>query len=513
MTRRTALLVSSLLLAASCDDPQARSFEAVKAPVIGITHVRVVDGTGTPAKDDQTMIVQDGRIRALGPSTAVRPPAGSQIIDGRGRTLIPGLVGMHEHLFYETGDGLYPVQAAFARLYLASGVTTIRTAGTVDLDGDLRLKEQIDAGRLPGPNVHVTGAYLNQGPGAADADRIVREVDAQADRGATSFKAYTSLRGIELDAAIRTAHARGLKITGHLCAVGFRDAAAMGIDNLEHGLLVDTEFYPGKQPDVCPDQGAFLGPLLQADVATDGRIRGTIAALVDHGVAVTSTLAVFETFTAEESAFDSRMPLVLAPKLRKRYDAARVQWSDRNAPWPQAWQRLLTKEMQFERAFVAAGGRLMAGVDPTGWGGVVAGFGDQRELELLVEAGFAPEAAIRIATSNAADFLDEGDRIGSLAPGYRADFVVLRGNPSVNISDVRNVETVFKDGIGYDPDALIAATQGSIGRYDPRQIVRWPFNMLLGILFSALVVRVLSRRAANRKGHPRGERALVSPVR
>jgi len=404
---------------------------------------------------------------------------------------------MHNHLFYETGDAVYPAQAGFARLYLASGVTTIRTAGTIDLDADLRLKAKIDAGRVPGPKIHVTGGYLNGGIGGPDPDGIARQVNEQADRGATSFKAYTSLRQSELAAAIRAAHARGFKVTGHLCAVGFRDAAAIGIDNLEHGLLIDTEFDPEKQADVCPDQGAFLSPLLQADMLTDGRIRGTIAALVQHGVAVTSPLAIFEAFTADESAFDSRLPDVLAPRLRKRYEVARRSWIDRDAPWPSAWRTLLTKEMQFERAFVAAGGRLMAGVDPTGWGGVVAGFGDQRQLELLVKAGFTPEAAIRIASSNGAAFLNEGDHIGTIAPGYQADLVLVRGNPSSNMSDVRNVEFVFKDGVAYDPAQLIAATQGSIGRFDMAYVAylfRWPYGAVLIGLSSMLGLRILDRR-------------------
>jgi hypothetical protein len=169
---------------------------------------------------------------------------------------------------------------------------------------------------------------------------------------------------------------------------------------------------------------------------------------------------------------------------------------------------MLTKEMQFERAFVAAGGRLMAGVDPTGWGGVVAGFGDQREVELLVEAGFSPEMAIRIATLNAADFLNEGDRIGMIAPGYQADLVLVRGNPSRQISDIRNVEVVFKDGVGYSPTALIAATEGAVGAYDPRQIFRWPYNVLILALCAILAARVLTRRSRGRRPVP--ARAIAS---
>ncbi len=498
MNRCRAFLALTLTLATSCSDPGPHAFVSVKALVIAVTHVRVIDGTGAAGKDDQTVIIQGERIRSLGNASDLRAPADARVIDGRGRTLIPGLVGMHEHLFYETGDRLYPAQAAFARLYLASGVTTIRTAGTVDLDGDLRAKEQIDAGRLPGPKVHVTGPYLNTRSGPADPERVSREVAAQAARGATSFKAYTSPRGSELRAAIQAAHARGLTITGHLCAVGFREAAGLGIDNLEHGLPVDSDFLAGKQVDECPDQGASLGALAGIDMLTDSWIQHTIADLVRHGVALTSTLAVFETFTGDPSAFDPRMSAVLAPNLQTRYETERARWVDREGGWPRIWSAALTREMRFERMFVAAGGRLMAGVDPTGWGGIVAGFGDQREVELLVEAGFTPEMAIRIASLNGAAFLSEDDQIGRIAAGYLADFVVLRGDPSKDISNVRNVELVFKNGVGYDSAALIAATQGAVGRYGMRQIVRWPFNVLLIGVFSTLVIRLGARHFRRR---------------
>jgi hypothetical protein len=150
--------------------------------------------------------------------------------------------------------------------------------------------------------------------------------------------------------------------------------------------------------------------------------------------------------------------------------------------------------MQFERAFVAAGGRLMAGVDPTGWGGIVAGFGDQRELELLVDAGFSPEAAIEIATANGAAFLRERE-IGTIAAGNKADLVIVRGNPSLRISDVRDVEMVIKDGVGYDPAALIEAAHGSVREYqvDFSRLARWPANAVIGTLVLLLVARLLWR--------------------
>lgn len=498
-----ALGPASLVLATACSSPSAASFVKISAPILAITHVRVIDGLGGSATDDQTLVLRDGKIRAVGSAASVRPPSDARVIDGRGRTVIPGLVGMHEHLFYQmdlTGVGAAS-QAAMARLYLAAGVTAIRTAGAVDFDGDLRLKRAIDAGRLPGPEIDVTSPFLNATSGAPDPEGIKRQVDEYTSRGATSIKAYRTLRGAELHAAIDEAHARGVRITGHLCAVGFEEAAEMGIDNLEHGLLVDTDFNPNKQSDICPDDSGEVWRIAEADVPTDAAIHETIGDLVRRGVAITSTLAVFETFTGDPQTTDPRLEPVLAPRLRRAFETSRAKEMDpasRSAKW---WTTALWHEMQFEHTFVAAGGKLMAGVDPTGWGGVMAGFGDQRELELLVMAGFTPEQAIKIASYNGADFLYETNRLGSIQDGRQADLVLVRGDPSTRISDIRNVETVFKDGVGYDPAALIAATQGAIGAFDFTRMLRFPTSAIVLALaagIALLVTRLVNKRRARR---------------
>jgi imidazolonepropionase-like amidohydrolase len=475
--------VVTLLLAASCGGFGSDRFVQTNAPVIVLKHVRIIDGTGASPRDDQLLLIEHGQITALGDATRAELPPNTEILDLPGRTVIPGLVGMHEHLFYQLERPGSPTRAvaaqeAFARLYLAAGVTTIRTAGTIDFQGDLDIKRQIDNGSFPGPKIHITGPYLNALPGAPDPDRLAHDVATQADRGATSFKAYTSLRVPELRAAIQAAHDRGLKITGHLCAVGFREAAALGIDNLEHGLAVDTEFYSKKQLDECPPQGLVLGELAATEI-TNAAIQQAIRDLVQHGVAITSTLAVFESYTARGSALDPRVPALLAPNLQEDYRAARQVWTASHSPQVRIWTAILRKEMDFERQFVVAGGLLMAGADPTGWGGIVAGFGDQRELELLVQAGLSPEHAIKIATANGATFLNE-NTIGIVAKGKQADLVVVRGNPSVHIADVRNVELVFKDGVAYNPQKLISASEGTIGQSDWGQVLRWPFNLILG---------------------------------
>jgi hypothetical protein len=184
-----------------------------------------------------------------------------------------------------------------------------------------------------------------------------------------------------------------------------------------------------------------------------------IRKLVEHHVAITSTLAIFETFQPNRPPLQQRVLQVLSLPSRTDYLAVRTQIAE--GPPPSV--NLLKKEMEFEYAFVKEGGVLLSGEDPSGYGGVVAGFGDQRQVELLVEAGFTPLEAIHIATQNGADFLGESDRIGTLKSGHRADIVVLKGDPSRKIDNIENVELVFKDGIAYDPKKLAESAAGAVG--------------------------------------------------
>jgi imidazolonepropionase-like amidohydrolase len=450
--------------------PGIKPFLAVDAPVVVLTHVRVIDGTGAAPVEDQSIVIDHGKIASVGPAAATPAPAGAQVLDLSGATVIPGLVGMHEHLFYPAGGGvpMYTEQAfSFPRLYLASGVTTARTAGSLEPYTDLAMKQLIDAGRMPGPKMWVTGPYL-QGKGnlagpqmheLSGPDDAVRTVEYWASEGVTSFKAYMNITRAELAAAVETAHRHGIPVTGHLCSIGFREAAAIGIDNLEHGLLVDTEFHPGKQPDVCPPQNVTRGELAGLDVAS-APVKETIAELVRHNVAITSTLAVFEAFDGAHPPLEQRFLDALAPESALNYLAARARArGGDDTPSMQA----LRKELQFERAFVQAGGLLVAGADPTGNGGALAGFADQRNIELLVEGGFTPVEAIRIATSNGAKLLRQQDRIGTVTAGKQADLVVIGGNPAARIGDIRKIMLVFQDGAGYDPAKLLDSIKGATG--------------------------------------------------
>jgi imidazolonepropionase-like amidohydrolase len=447
---------------------ETREFVSVDAPLVALTHARVIEGTGAPALQDQTVVISGGKIQSVGPSSSAKVPEGAKVLDMTGRSVMPGLVLMHEHLFYPTGRlALFNEMGwSFPRLYLACGVTSMRTAGSVEPYTDLNIKRLIDSGRIPGPKVHVTGPYLD-GQGAfatqfhvlKDAADARRMVNLWADEGVTSFKAYMYINRAELGAAIDEAHKRRIKVTGHLCAVGFREAAALGIDNLEHGIAVDTEFVPGKKPDVCPPQSETVTNLTKLDI--DGApVREMIRDLVARKVAVTSTLAVFEAFLPDRPPLQQRVLDAMTADARTAYLSSRARAAERKE---QPWAVALRKEMQFELAFARAGGLLMAGTDPTGNGGALAGFGSQREIELLVEAGFTPLEALRIATLNAAEYLGESDRIGTIAAGKLADIVVIKGDPSTNIADIEKVELVFKDGVGYDPAKLVDSVRGSVG--------------------------------------------------
>ena len=467
----SCLLAAGVALAQGRFAPGVKPFITVDAPVVALLHVRVIDGSGAPPLDDQTLVIDHGKIAAVGPAAGTPSPAGAHTIDLRGATVIPGLVGMHEHLFYPSGGGIpmYNEQAfSFPRLYLASGITTARTGGSLEPYTDLNIKRMIDSGRMPGPKLYITGPYL-EGTGSFAAqmheltgpDDASRTVDYWASEGVTSFKAYMNITRAELTAAVEAAHRHGIKVTGHLCSIGFREAAAIGIDNLEHGLLVDTEFHPGKQPDVCPPQAVTRAEIARLDLDA-APVRDMIADLVKHHVAITSTLAVFEAFDGSRPPLEQRFLDALSPEAAISYLSSRARARGGADSLSLA---ALQKELKFELAFVKAGGLLMAGADPTGNGGALAGFADQRNLELLVEGGFSPVEAIRVATSNGARFLGENDRIGTITTGKQADLVVLDGNPAANIADIRKVKLVFKDGTGYDPVTLVDSIRGSVAMH------------------------------------------------
>jgi imidazolonepropionase-like amidohydrolase len=472
-----ALVACLPVIAAS---PDAASYLSIREDTVALRHVEIIDGTGAAAHADQTLIISGGRITALGPAASVAIPSGAAVHDYQGYAVLPGLVGMHDHLFYtasretqrtsaagvEPGIFINEVPFTAPRLYLAAGVTTLRTTGSIEPYTDLKVRARIEAGAMPGPHIDLTAPYL-EGAGSPFAqmhelqgpEETTRFVDFWAASGMTSFKAYMHITRAELSAAIVAAHRHAMKLTAHLCSVSWPEAIAAGIDDFEHGpVYTDSEFVSGRAPDTCPGAKALEGSW-GARTLDDAQVQALIRSLVAHHVAVTSTLPVFELELPGSAPTQRRTLDAMSAAARDSYLIYRAQ-RDLANPEP---AKLFRMEMDFEHAFASAGGLLLAGPDPTGAGGVLAGFGDQREIELLVEAGFTPVQAIQIGTQNGARFLQQERDIGSVAVGKRADVFLVHGDPAARIEDIENVEVVFKDGRGYDPRRLIDSVRGEVG--------------------------------------------------
>lgn len=444
--------------------PSVAPYVSVNAPVVVLTHVRVVDGTGSSAREDQTIVLRDERIAALGPAGSTRVPPGARVLDLTGHTVIPGLVGLHEHTWFGGLRRSTAMSASAPLLYLAMGVTTAMTAGSQFPYHELNLERAVDAGVVPGPRFQIAGPYLTGGkPRAGSANRILstpeetrRVIAYWASEGATWFKFLGEETREVLAAGIKEAHARGLKVTGHLCSVTFSEAAALGIDLLQHGFITNSDYVPEKQPDVCPPENMRV----QADVdVNSAAVQSSIREIVSHGTAVASTLGVYETFMPARARLDPAAMEMLDPDARKEVEANHAALAQSGYT---VSDQLFRKMMEWERAFVRAGGLLGAGCDP--WGtGFLPGFGDLRNYELLVEAGFSAEEAVQIMTYNGARILGKEQQLGSIAAGKLADLVVIRGNPLRTPADIYDVVTVFKGGVGYDSAKLRQAAKGRVG--------------------------------------------------
>ena len=480
------LISSGQLIAQSPSlGPEVRKYVSISTSRVVLEHVNVIDGSSGAPISDQNISIQDGKITAISPGADIPQSESTTILNLRGYSVMPGIVGMHDHLFYIAQPNLaadfsfdgpslfHEMSFSAPRLYLANGVTTARTTGSASPYTDLRLKQAIETGTVPGPHLDVTGPYLEgtsnnpnlQIPQLSGPEDARQTVAFWADRGVTSFKAYTHITREELKAAIQEAHKRGLKVTGHLCSVTYAEAAEIGIDNIEHGFRVNTEMDPDKKPDTCSESGGDY--TLEHMTPGSPEANRLFATLISHHVAITSTLPGSAANVPTDATTDARplvRPAVLAamsPPALEAYLYSR----NRARPGASNAALRLRRDMEMQRAFVAAGGLLLAGPDPVGIGANLPGFGDQQQIELLVLAGFSPVQAIRIATLNGAIFLGRQDQIGSIAVGKNADLVVMKGDPATRIADIENVEIVFKDGVGYDTRKLLDSVKGRYGEY------------------------------------------------
>jgi imidazolonepropionase-like amidohydrolase len=438
------------------------------AEVIAFTHCYLADVIKLRTDSDQTVIIRHGIIEKKGDSEKIIVPPDATVIDCTGKSLLPGFVLMHEHMFYPavsiSPEYIHYKQlpVTFPKLYLACGATTIRTAGSMEPYSDLALKKEIDQGKIIGPTMDVTGPYMEgkngfdpEMPVLNNPDEARTFVNYWAGQGITSFKAYMNLDTATLKACIKAVHAKGFKITGHLCAVTYREAAEMGIDQLEHGFMSSTDFIPGKRENEC----IFLpDPLANADLNGQS-VKDMIQLLVSRNVILTSTLAVFYGLSTLDSVTRPEILEAMASDTREMYLKYYIK---EKSPLLNA---SFKKNLKMEKMFSDAGGLLTVGTDPTGNGSVLAGYGSQMAIELLIEEGFTPIEVIRIATYNGAKALGMQDKIGSIEPGKTADLVVIDGDISKDIKNIERVQWVFRHGVGFDSKKLFALVKGQVGKY------------------------------------------------
>jgi imidazolonepropionase-like amidohydrolase len=463
----TICLFSNLCFSQVNFSDETKKYIDYNDPVTVFKNALLIDGKGIPAKPHQTVIVRNGKIEWVGDDAKAVVPQGAKMIDLGGKALMPGLVMMHEHM-YMSAFSLSPfylnarqLPLSFPRLYLAAGATTIRTTGSIEPYSDLRIKKDIDLGLLPGPSIDLTAPYIegknalfpqmkeNKTPAEAAAF-----VDYWADQGFTSFKAYMGVDKPILKAAIDAAHKRKLKITGHLCAVTYSEAADLGIDTLEHGLGASTDFVTGKKENECPPDS---GNQSRADLDIESaRARQLLRHLVGKKVVIDSTLAVFEGVASDEALN------AMSPDTRDSY--LKISAAMKAGKTPGEEDKGFAKMAKMEKMFCDMGGLLTVGTDPTGRGGTLAGYGDWRAVELLVEAGgFTPLEAVRIATLNGAIALGMDKKIGTIEAGKSADLLIIDGDPSKNINDIEKIQYVFRNGVGYNSKKLFDSVKGRVG--------------------------------------------------
>jgi imidazolonepropionase-like amidohydrolase len=434
----------------------------------------IIDGKGNAAKPHQTIIISNGKIDWVDDDAKATIPKGANIIDVNGKAIMPGLVMLHEHMYISAHSitprylNLKQLPFSFPRLYLAAGATTIRTCGSIEPYSDIRIKKDIDLGLIPGPAMELTAPYIE---GKASVFPQMKEnktpaeaaafVNYWADQGFTSFKAYIGVDKPTLKAAIDEVHKRKLKITGHLDMVTYREAAALGMDNLEHGFIASTDFVFDKKENERPAAGSAYKALSNLDIQSDS-VKQFIQFLIDKKVGITSSLAVFEGATTTQPQPSEDAINAMSPDTRDFYLKRLV--TVKSAKGPTDYDKAFAKAAKMEKIFYDMGGLLTVGTDPTGIGGTIAGYGNWRAIELLVEAdGFTALEAIKIATLNGAIALGFDKTIGTIEAGKAADLLIIDGDPSKNISEIRKVQYVFKSGVGYNSKKLFESVKGKVG--------------------------------------------------
>lgn len=462
------LLVFHLEINAQDFSKNVQDFIRVQDSITAITNVALIDGTGGITKTNQDIIFVNNKIVSIGNHGKVKIPSKAKVIDATGKTVIPGFVMMHEHLFYaKPFDGKYKathMTNTFPKMYLAGGVTTMRTAGSIEANSDLNVKNAITEGKMLGPKMDVSTPHIEhegfvpQLQSLYGDESIENWLNYWFVKGITSVKVYNHISKNELKEIIKAAHSKNIKVTGHLCSITYREAAELGIDNLEHSFMASTDFVANKQENKC----VFGEPSLANLDENDPKLIELMQFLINKNVTLTYTPTVFEPFTDRE-VIPGGGSVALAPYLLEQMQTFYNQ--SINTKRDSLSLISFKKEMKRVMKFHSMGGKITVGTDPTGTGKTIAGYSNQRLIELLIETGFSIEEAIKLATLNGAKYLGIENKTGTIEVGKEADLILINGDLSKDISNIRKMELVFKNGIGFDSKKIFDSVKGKVGLY------------------------------------------------
>lgn len=421
-----------------------------------IKNIKLIDGTGGPIQKDKTVLIEDGVFKKVSNSTNFKISNDIKIIDGNGKTMIPGLIGVHNHLHIPRHPFLGEIAT---KLYLASGVTTIQTCGAASPDKEIEIAKKIETGEILGPEIIPSGPYITGKGGnqnmiiPQNEDQLRDTIKFWADKGVKWFKVYRNIEPEFLKIVIDEAHRNNLKVTGHLCSVTFKEASEMGIDAIEHGFNSVSDFRVEKKVGECSGSREYIDKL---DLDSK-EVANLLDNLVENETVLTSTLSIYEASIPSRSFIDQRSREIMSESFRENFK----DLNDRSEKeLSKTREKRLKRIMEFEYKFYKKGGILSAGVDAGRH--ILPGFGDQRNFLLLKEAGFTTQEVINIMTKNGALKLGKTD-IGTIEIGKKADFIILEGDLEFDDNAIQKVSKIYKNGSSYDPDSLLKGLKGKYG--------------------------------------------------
>lgn len=422
-----------------------------------IKNINLIDGTGGAIQNNISILIQNGIFKKIDAYSNFQNLQNIQIIDGKDKTIIPGLVGVHNHLHI---PGIPFLGETATKLYLAAGVTTIQTCGAASPYKELALAEKIETGEAIGPTIIPSGPYItgeggNQNMIIPKNENQLRDtIKFWANKGVKWFKVYRNIEPEFLEIVIDEAHINNTKVTGHLCSITFKEASEMGIDAIEHGLNSVSDFRTNKKVGECSGSREYIDSLDLESIEVDKLMNK----LIENKTVLTSTLSIYEASIPSRSFLDDKSAQIMSETFRENF-------KDLNTPLEtnensKTREKRLKRIMDFEYKFFKKGGILSAGVDAGRH--VLPGFGDQRNFLLLREAGFTTPEAIKIMTKNGATKLGKTD-IGTIKIGKRADFLILDGDLINEKNTITKVEAIYKNGISYSPEQLLQDLKGKFG--------------------------------------------------